>query len=45
MLPGVETLTQNKYYLVEMEKPDGYQLDETVHEVDISCFTIYEFSG
>lgn len=42
---GVETLTQNKYYLVEMENPDGYQLDETVHEVDISCFTIYDADG
>ena len=42
---GVETLTQDKYYLVEMENPDGYQLDETVHEVDISCFTIYDGDG
>ena len=41
----VETLTQDKYYLVEMESPDGYQLDETVHEVDISYFTIYGADG
>lgn len=41
----VETLTQDKYYLVEVECPDGYQLDETVHEVDISYFTIYDAKG
>lgn len=42
---GVETLTQDKYYLVEMENPDGYQLDETVYEVDVSYFTIYDGDG
>lgn len=41
----VETLTQDKYYLVEVEAPDGFELDETVHEVDISYFTIYDAKG
>ncbi|MBR6223807.1 MAG: LPXTG cell wall anchor domain-containing protein [Lachnospiraceae bacterium] len=41
----VETLTQDKYYLVEVEAPDGFALDETVHEVDISYFTIYDAKG
>lgn len=42
---GVEALTQDKYYLVEMESSDGYQLDETVHEVAVSQFTIYDGDG
>lgn len=41
----VETLTQDKYYLVEVEAPEGFELDETVHEVDISYFTIYDAKG
>lgn len=42
---GIETLTQDKYYLLEMENPDGYQLDESVHEVDVSYFTITDGDG
>lgn len=40
-----EILTQDKYYLLEVDNPDGYQLDDTVHEVDISYFTIYDSAG
>lgn len=42
---GIEDLTEKKYYLKEIDCPEGYELDETVHEIDISYFTIKDASG
>ena len=42
---GVETLTQTKYYLKEVDAPEGYELDETVYEIDTAYFTLYDADG
>lgn len=42
---GVETLTQSKYYLKEVDAPEGYELDETVYEIDTAYFTLYDADG
>lgn len=42
---GIESLTQDKYYLSEIENPEGYQLDENVYEVGVEYFTIYDSTG
>ncbi|MBR3635065.1 MAG: LPXTG cell wall anchor domain-containing protein [Lachnospiraceae bacterium] len=41
----IEELTQKKYYLKEIECPEGYQIDETVYEIDISYFTLMDAAG
>lgn len=42
---GNQILTQSKYYVKEVSAPDGYQLDETVYEVGLEYFTLYDGSG
>lgn len=42
---GIQTLTQDTYYLKEVDSPDEYQLDDTVYEISIDYFTIYDAKG
>ena len=42
---GVETLTQSKYYLKEVDSPDGYECDETVYEISTDYFYLYDADG
>ena len=46
-LYGSETqaLTQDTYYLKEVENPEGYQLDENVYEISVDYFTFYDANG
>lgn len=44
-LSGNQILTQSKYYVKEVSAPDGYQLDETVYEVGLEYFTLYDGNG
>lgn len=42
---GIQTLTQDTYYLKEIDNPDDYQLDETLYEISKDYFTIYDKDG
>lgn len=42
---GVQTITQDKYYLKEVDNPEGYQLDDTVYEISTDYFTFYDKDG
>ncbi|MBR1742251.1 MAG: hypothetical protein IJ733_10390, partial [Lachnospiraceae bacterium] len=42
---GTQTLTQDTYYLKEIDNPEGYQLDEKVYEISTDYFTFYDASG
>ena len=41
----IETLTQDKYYLREVDNPEGFEMDENIYEIDIKYFTIYDSEG
>ena len=42
---GIQTITQDTYYLKEIDNPDDYQLDETVYEISSEYFTFYDAAG
>lgn len=42
---GNITLTEDTYYLAEIDEADGYQLDETVYKLSLKDFTLYDDSG
>ena len=41
----VQSLTQDTYYLKEVDSPEGYELDDTVYEISADYFTIYDSKG
>ena len=41
----IQTLTQDTYYLKEIDNPNGFQLDEKVYEISTDYFTFYDASG
>lgn len=41
----VEVLTQSKYYLKEVKPAEGYLMDETVYEIGLEYFTLYDENG
>lgn len=41
----IQTLTQDKYYLKEVDNPQSYQLDEKVYEISTDYFTFYDADG
>ncbi len=44
-LGGKQILTQSKYYVKEVLPPEGYLLDETVYQIGIEYFTLYDSNG
>ena len=41
----VETLTQDTFWIKEVDNPDGYQLDSTVYEITSDWITTYDKDG
>ncbi len=42
---GIETLTQDMYYLKEIKEAPGYLRDEKIYPVGLEYFTIYDSDG
>ena len=42
---GIQTITQDTYYLKEVDNPEDYQLDDTVYEISTDYFTFYDKDG